>query len=536
MPAKVSATDLEALLAHPDSFALLDVREAGEYNAAHIPGASWLPRRQLEFRMHRLVPFQGAQALVYDDDGRRASLAAATLERMGYRRVALLEGGVNRWVASGHATEWGMNVPSKEFGERVEVQHQVPEMDADELHRRMQRGEKLVILDTRTPEEYRTVCIPGGRSVPGGELALRVTDILQGQENATVVVNCAGRTRSIIGARALQRMGLRNVYGLRNGTSGWALAGLELERGADRVSLPSPSPGGLAAAEAFAARVAGEDGVQYVSVMALQTLVGQAHQRPLYLIDVRTEEEYRGGHIPGFWWFPGGQAVQRADDVVAVRNGTVVFCCEGTVRSSVTASWYCQMGFPHVLAVEGGTRAWAAQGLPLEEGVPGEAPFGLAEARGTVRSITPQALQARLRGRKAKPAVIFVDTSREFSLGHVPAARWVPRGWLELRIHAVAPPGDAPVVVTCEDGVSSTLAGATLAELGYREVSVLEGGMQAWRGAGLAVEQGLAGVMGPPDDVVPSGAGRSYAEMMNYLRWEEALGQKYQGAGPDAPR
>ena len=155
-----------------------------------------------------------------------------------------------------------MNVPSKDFGEQVEVEHHVPTIDADELARRQQRGDELIILDTRTPEEYRRFCIPGGRSVPGGELALRIHDIVRERPNATVVVNCAGRTRSIIGARVLQRMRLPNVVSLRNGTSGWLLAGLELERGADRVDLPEPSAEGRAAAEAFAARVAAEDGVR----------------------------------------------------------------------------------------------------------------------------------------------------------------------------------------------------------------------------------------------------------------------------------
>ena len=143
-----------------------------------------------------------------DDDGRRAQLAAATLERLGYRHVSVLDGGINRWVTDGLATEWGSNVPSKDFGEKVEVVHHVPEIDATELAARIQRGDKLVILDTRTPEEFRRFCIPGGRSVPGGELPLRITDITKDlDKDTTIIVNCAGRTRSIIGARVLAAHG-----------------------------------------------------------------------------------------------------------------------------------------------------------------------------------------------------------------------------------------------------------------------------------------------------------------------------------------
>src|SRR5215510_16161328 len=273
MAREITAAALAKLLDAGSTLALIDVREHGEYNLAHIAGASSVPRRQLEARMGRLVPFRGVPVVVCDDTGRRAALAALTLERMGYRQVAVLAGGVNRWASQNRPTEWGMNVPSKDFGEKVEVQHHVPTIDADELARRQRSGEALLILDTRTPEEYRRFCIPGGRSAPGGELALRIHDLVREHPGATVVVNCAGRTRSIIGARVLQRMQLPNIVSLRNGTSGWVLAGLELERGADRVGLPTPSKEGRGAAEAFAARVAVEDGVRMLSVDELPKLI-----------------------------------------------------------------------------------------------------------------------------------------------------------------------------------------------------------------------------------------------------------------------
>src|SRR5215471_8382256 len=219
---RLSPAGLKNLFEGTTPFACIDVREAGEYNSSHIPGTSLIPRRQLEFQMLLAVPYKSTQVILCDDDGRRVSLAAATVERMGYRHVSVLDGGINRWVSQNYATEWGMNVPSKDFGEKVEVVHHVPEIDATELHERIERGDKLVILDTRTPEEYQRFCIPGGRSVPGGELALRITDITKALDpDTTVIVNCAGRTRSIIGTRVLQRMGLQNVYGLKNGTSGW---------------------------------------------------------------------------------------------------------------------------------------------------------------------------------------------------------------------------------------------------------------------------------------------------------------------------
>jgi len=532
MANKIAPQTLKGLLEGSAPFALIDVREAGEYNSSHIPGASLIARRQLEFQVPHAVPYKGTHVVVCDDDGRRAGLAAATVERMGYREVSVLDGGINRWVTDGFSTEWGMNVPSKDFGEKVEVVHHVPEIDAKELAARIQKGEKLVILDTRTPEEFRRFCIPGGRSVPGGELALRITDIARNlDKDTTIIVNCAGRTRSIIGTRVLQRMGIPKVYGLKNGTSGWVLAGHQLETGADRVQLPVPSAEAVAAAEAYAAKLAAEDGVRYLDIPGLKSAMDRRNQESVYLIDVRTVEEYAAGHIPGFRWFPGGQAVQRSDDVAVVKNGRIVFTCDRKARATLIASWYRQMGFREVFAVDGGTTAWVASGGSLEKGLPEELLAGYQEARSKVKSISPQELQA-----STPPAVIFVDTSQDFARGHVPGARWVPRGWLEFWIGDIVPSKSTPVAATCVDGRGAALAGATLKELGYQNVSVLDGGMSAWQKAGLPVEKGLSGVMAPPTDVVLAGPDRNFADMQNYLRWEEALGYKYAPASGAAAR
>ena len=140
--------------------------------------------------------------------------------------------------------------------------------------------------------------------------------------------------------------------------------------------------------------------------------------------------------------------------------------------------------------------------------------------------ITAATLDER-RTRPSPPVVIFVDTSKDFSAGHVPGARWAPRGWLELTIAEVSPAKDAPIVVTCENGLNSVLAGAALKTLGYQRVAVLDEGMQGWRRAGLPVERGLSGVMSPPNDVLTMGTDRRWAEAIQYLRWEEELGKKY---------
>ena len=523
MPAITTAHELRALLASHKEFALLDVRDAGNYNSAHIPGASLLPRHRIEYDLPALLPFPGAPLIICDDAEHQAPLAAATAERMGYTRVSVLEGGINRWTSLDFPTEWGTNVPSKDFGERMEVEYGVPEIDSIKLKQRIDSGEKMVIMDTRTPEEFQNFAIPGGRSVPNGELALHVTDILKEHgEDSTVILNCAGRTRSIIGTRALQRMGIPKVYGLKNGTAGWVLAGLELEIGADRLSLPEVSEEGEARAATYAGQAAMEDGVLFMDIDDLEDAVARASRETVYLVDVRREEEYRNGHIPGFRWFPGGQAVQRADDVAPVRNGLIVFTCDGRVRSTLVASWFRQMGFPNVYALQSGVTEWAAKDRQLEEGMPTPQPAGYKDARGKATMVSPQTAASMSDTKK-----IFVGISAEFAEGHIPGSSWTPRGWLESNIADIAPNKDAPLLVTCTHGVDSVLAARTLSDMGYANVSVLEGGMNAWLQEGLDVEKGLSGVMTPPTDVVVMGPHRSYADTIHYLRWEPELGYKY---------
>src|SRR5207249_8081948 len=137
-----------------------------------------------------------------------------------------------------------------------------PEIGATALAERIARGDDLLIVDSRTPEEHYRACVPGAISVPGGELVFRIVDLLP-RPDTTIVVHCGGRTRSYIGAESIRRMGLPNpVVAVENGTMGWELAGLELERGAARRA-PEPAPASRALAASVAARVAAPEGVPF---------------------------------------------------------------------------------------------------------------------------------------------------------------------------------------------------------------------------------------------------------------------------------
>jgi rhodanese-related sulfurtransferase len=259
----ISCEDLAHLMASNQLHAVFDVRERGEFNECQIPDATSLPRSQIEFRIAELMPDPKVPIIVYDEGDARAPLAAATLLRLGYEQISILDGGLNAWQADGRPTVSGVNVPSKAFGERVHHERSIPDLTPEELKALQDRSADLVILDVRTPEEYGRFCIPGGMNVPGGDLILWVDELKQ-RRAATVIVNCAGRTRSIIGAAALRRLGLTNVRALKNGTMGWLLAGFELENKPKRTAPPAPTTGGGTARD-LARRIADEEKISWIS-------------------------------------------------------------------------------------------------------------------------------------------------------------------------------------------------------------------------------------------------------------------------------
>src|SRR5256885_9863081 len=117
-----------------------------------------------------------------------------------------------------------------------------------------------------------------------------------------VVVNCAGRTRSIAGAQTLIDAGIPNqVVSLRNGTMDWLLTGRRLAHGR-RTPLPEPGAVALATARERAASVAQRAGVQSIDAAELARFESEATERTLYRFDVRTREEYQAGHLPGWRW------------------------------------------------------------------------------------------------------------------------------------------------------------------------------------------------------------------------------------------
>ncbi len=475
MVQELSPGALQGLMAGDEPHAVIDVREPMEFHGEQIHGTTSLPRGWLEFRIRTLVPVKDTAIALVGDGDARAERAAETLERHGYTGVRLLSGGLPAWKAAGLPTVSGTNVPSKEFGELVLHEDHLPEIEVDELHGLIEGGGLLRIFDSRTEAEYERFSIPTGRSLPGGELILHAWDLDQDRES-DLIVNCAGRTRSIIGTGTLHKLGVRHARALRNGGMGFILAGLPLDNGKPS-EIPTPSEESRRHGEELAKRLAQEEGIPSISADELRALQEKSDRETLYLLDVRLSPEYKAGHIPGAISIPGGQAVQRTDEVAAVRAGTVVTYCDTGARATMTAYWLRRMGLPKVFFLRGGLSEWEGAGLPVdrsEVAADGESPaasgepLGLTAAKAASKALSPAEALARV---DAGAFALDVDLSPGYREGHLPGARWVSRAFLEEKAAEFCPARSQPLLVSCRDGVRSALSAGTLAGMGYRYVS-----------------------------------------------------------------
>ena len=449
--------------------------------------------------------------MLCDDGDGLAHRAARRLMRLGYRNLAVLAGGVQGWAAAGYELFSGVNVPSKAFGEFVEHEAGTPRLGAAEVKALIDRAADMIVLDSRPLDEYRRMSIPGGIDCPGGELVYRFHDAVRSPDTL-VVVNCAGRTRSIIGAQSLIDAGVPNrVVSLENGTIGWHLAGFALAQGETR-QVPAPTAAGLGAARLAAARVAECCGVKIIGRDVLQRFRSEHKARTLYILDVRTPEEYAAGHVPGARSAPGGQLVQATDAFMATRNARVVLVDSDGVRARMTASWLARMGLPEVFVLESGNGMTELGGEAVRV-------RGLDRAVATIGARELAALRAR-----DAAVVIDLDTSRAYRAQHIPGAWFAIRARLDEALPKL--PGEGMLVLTSSDGVLAALAAPELAALTRRPVKALSGGTAAWRAAGLPLAAGAERMADEPIDVWQRPYDRSggvEAAMADYLRWEVAL-------------
>jgi len=523
--ATIDAGSLHRLLGSGTEYALVDVREAGVTAAqGSILLAVSIPLSVLELKVGTRIPRPSTPVVVYDggagDD--LAERGAARLTALGYTDVRVLAGGLRAWAEAGYKVQsGGDHVIGQAFGEWIEHVYETPHITVEDFRARVAAGEDVVLLDSRPIGEFENHSLPGGTSIPGAELVYRAAEVVKSPDSL-VVVNCAGRTRSILGAQVLINAGLPNkVVSLEGGTQSWVLEGHELVHG---KSVAAPLPGAQAseAARAAAARFAERFAITRIDKATLAQFRSEAQSRSLYVLDVRTPQEFEAGHLAGSRSAPSWDVAPWTFRYVSTHNARIVLVDNDTVRATVAASWIAQIGWGEVFVLENALDGELETGPAPDAFEVPQSGYSVvsADTIDVVSADTIDVVSAEDR------VVVDVAPSPAYRAGHIPGAVFAIRS--RLAGSAADIPGSGPIVVTSEDGVLARFAAAELSGVVDRPVEVLDGGTRAWQAAGRAIESGTENWLHDADDVVRSGWRETDLEKRKagfrwYLGWELGL-------------
>jgi rhodanese-related sulfurtransferase len=504
--------------------AFLDVREEDPHARSHPLFAANFPLSRVELDAYDKLPRRDVWIVTLDEGDvstadSDAMLAAQRLVELGFTNVSVFEGGVRAWAAAGGELFKDVNVPSKSFGELVESRQHTPSLSAQEVKALIDEKADVVILDVRPFEEFNTMSIPTAINCPGAEVVLRVAELAPRPETR-VIVNCAGRTRSIIGTQSLINAGVPNkVSALRNGTIGWTLAEQVLDKGQVR-KFADVSASTTQSAAVRARAVADRAGVKRATPREIETWRAQS-DRTTYFFDTRHPEEYVAGHLAGFRSKPGGQLVQETEMVAPVRGARLVLADTDGVRANMTASWLAQMAWD----------VYVLDQTPLQDFNVKGSWQPLLPRRPELASISAKSLADLLNEARSKQETIVIDLGRhaQYVQGHIPGARYVLRSQFKQALAQL--PKASRVVLTCPDGVMTGFAFEAFSrafnDVDSRvQVLALEGGTQSWRDAGLTLEKGPTHLISPPLDRYKrpyEGTDNAREAMQGYLDWEFGL-------------
>jgi rhodanese-related sulfurtransferase len=517
----IDAHELKTWIHDDAELALLDVREHGQYGENHLFFAVPLPYSVLELDLPRLVPNKRTRIALYGDAASGAAVLASArvLARLGYVDVHILRGGIEAWRQAGYATFAGVNLPSKTFGELAEHVYHTPHISAEELHGLLQdKSQNVVVLDGRPVSEYRKMNIPGAICCPNGELALRVGELVP-DPKTTIVINCAGRTRSIIGAQTLINLGIPNkVIALENGTQGWCLADHTLEHHSDRLYPQQIDASALPALRERSARLAQKHALPTVSGAEVDAWLREG-RHSVFVCDVRTEEEYLRERLPGnteagapaashprsrvpaagrsatghpdashpaagslgaaprlpafVQHAPGGQLIQATDQYIGVRKARIVLYDADGIRAPVVASWLKQLGWNVYLLADLG---------PLAERP--DAPAYRPTLKHTL-PLAPEAVPAFL---SSHPHAVVLDArpSQEFRQLRLAASSWVVRPTLPGKVTDAG----KPVLLLGADKGRLELLALDLEQAGCTHVHLAVMNAAALKASGLPLAHG----------------------------------------------
>jgi len=466
----VAPETLKSWLHDKKEIALVDVREHGQYGEEHLFYVISVPYSKLELEIQRLVPRKNVRlVLVGDDANSLTTRAAHRLTQLGYTEIYLLNGGITQWKRAGYQVFAGVNLPSKAFGELAEHAFHTPRITAQALNAKIAANEDIVILDGRPYSELSKMSIPTAACCPNGELPLRIDDLVVRPET-TIVINCAGRTRSIIGAQTLINLGIKNnILALENGTQGWYLADLKLDHGATRKYPEIANAKNLQLQQERAKALAEKNDVMFVNGVMVERWLAD-DTRTTFLCDVRSPEEFARGTIPRAQHTPGGQLVQATDQFVGVRGARLVVFDEENVRAPAMASWLAMMGWEVAVLTDAFSHQWTAKPEHVQTG----------QQRYSSHWTVISAAQLN----QAQTSATFcldIRASTKYREAHLKNFVWSIRP----KLNTLPSLKGANVVLVADDLALAELAALELSEAGALEIQINIDSVQQWRAAGL---------------------------------------------------
>lgn len=190
------------------------------------------------------------------------------------------------------------------------------------------------------------------------------------------------------------------------------------------------------------------------------------------LVDVREVDEYAQVRIPGASLMPLSALADAYTKLPADRE-VVLYCRSGARSANAVAALTGQAGMTNVHNLEGGIVEWYEEGLPISTdhvAIPAEyLPFQVTEPDLAHKNIENGELRW----------VVDVRASEQYATGHVPGALNIPVNQLPMRYHEL--PRAERILITCDRGEVSLLAARLLTDLDFRDVAILDGGLEAWR-------------------------------------------------------
>ena len=203
----VTPSEIRTALLLREEIALLDVRHEAAFATGHPLFAANMAADRIALEAEARLPRKDAPIVLYDDGEGLVAKAADQLAALGYSNIRQLAGGLQGWKQCRLRSVRGRQFLCKSLWRTGGASPPHAVAGRREVGALIAEGANIAILDVRRFDEYATMNIPGSTSVPGAELVLRAGRAAPDPET-TIIVNCAGRTRSIIGTQSLINAGV----------------------------------------------------------------------------------------------------------------------------------------------------------------------------------------------------------------------------------------------------------------------------------------------------------------------------------------